>query len=84
MGVEGLFDMSTRELLTRNPFTIAWIVWVISFFLIEYGAIWSDVPGSTLSAHIRSWLAAGGWWRLALFGVFFAWLIPHLMWGLKR
>ena len=76
--------MTLRELLTRNPFTIAWIGWLIMFAFIEGTAIWSNVPRAMLSHHIRDWFSNRPTWVIVGAWVFFAWLAMHLLLGLRK
>ena len=77
-------ELSMKELLTRNPFTIAWLSWIVMFFFIEGMAIWSDVSGATLSSHIRDWLRNRDTWVIVLAWIFMLALTAHYLVDLKR
>lgn len=72
-----------KELLIRNPFTIAWIAWLVLFLVIEGLAIWSEAPGGTLSAHVRAWFK-GHLWRQIVGWAFFLWLSTHFLLDLNK
>lgn len=69
-------------------FTIAWVLWILSFFVIEGVAIVKDrkdVGGSwpdTLSEHLRRWFRTdtnlGRTVFMVSFGVFAAWFGIHI------
>ncbi len=75
--------MDLKELLTRNPFTIAWLAWIGSFFFIEGMAIWHG-HRSTLSSHIRDWLSNRPTWVIVLAWLLMIWLTLHFLIDLKR
>ena len=60
----------------RRLFTAAWIAWVLTFAVLEGGALVSHFPNGTLSANVWSLLDVSPvlWW-LGLGG--FAWLALH-------
>lgn len=70
-------------------FTIAWIIWILSFFVIEGVAIVKDRKDTrsyswpdTLSEHIRRWFHTDSHlgrtvWMIA-FGIFAAWFGIHI------
>lgn len=62
--------------------TIAWIIWILSFFAIEIPAIRNDVPHDTLSEHTRRWFSTktrlGRTVWLFVSGAFAAWFIVHI------
>ena len=76
--------MLLKELLTRNPFTIAWLSWILLFFFIEGMAIWSGVHRSTLSNHFRDWLVNRDTWVIVLAWLFMLALTGHFLLDLKR
>lgn len=65
-----------------NPWTVAWILWIVSFFVIEIPAIRNDVDGDTLSEHTRRWFSTkthrGRTVWLIVSGAFAAWFIVHI------
>lgn len=72
-----------------SAYTVAWIVWVLFFFLVEGLALFSKTPGATFSEH---------WWslfrvrskvplplKIVLMVVQLAagvWLVAHLTFGI--
>ena len=75
--------MDLKELLTRSPFTIAWLGWILLFFFIEGMAIWAGSPRDTLSNHIRDWLRNRDTWVVVLAWLFMLGLTAHFLWDLK-
>jgi lipoprotein signal peptidase len=72
--------------LTVNPFTVAWILWILAFVVIEYLAIRREAKGDTLTEHIVDWFSTtkrGMAWglRRLLLAVFLAWLTIHFFLG---
>lgn len=71
----------------RGKYAWAWILWLVSFGVIEWKAIVDDDKAAgdfTLSHYARRLLGentkvkAGHWiFRVGL-GAFFVWIIPHL------
>lgn len=73
--------------LNKN-YTIAWILWLLAFGVIEYKAIADKKEGDTLSEHVRKLigtnvdLRTGAQWGFrVIVGIFFAWAIPHFFTG---
>ena len=69
-------------------YTVAWIIWILGFGVIEWKAMKNDKGGDTLSEHVwkvagtktqkKSWL---NWsFRIGL-GAGFVWLIQHFYTG---
>lgn len=62
--------------------TALWIGWALAFAVIEGAALKNDVPGDTLSEHLRRWFSTdthrGRWLWLATSGLFFAWFVTHI------
>lgn len=62
--------------------TVLWLLWIASFFLIEIPAIRNDLRGDTLSEHFRRWFRTdthrGRTVWLATFGLFAAWFVVHI------
>jgi hypothetical protein len=69
-----------------NGWTVAWILWLAMFAVIELPAILNRDKGDTLSEHVWAWFAVKGkprgwqWRRLTLI-VFLAWLVVHFISG---
>lgn len=65
-----------------SPWTIAWIIWILSFFAIEIPAIRNDKKNDTLSEHVRLWFSTrtkrGRTAWLFTSGAFAAWFIVHI------
>lgn len=63
--------------------TVAWIVWIAGFFVIEIPAIRNDLREDTLSEHFRRWfsvrtkLGRTAW--IVVSGGFFAWFVTHIV-----
>jgi succinate dehydrogenase/fumarate reductase cytochrome b subunit len=76
--------MGLPDVLTKNPFTIAWISWIATFFLLETLAILSDVRRPTLSNHIRDWLSHRPTWVIVLAWLFMLALTAHFLVDLRR
>lgn len=38
-----------------NAFTVAWVVWLLGFAVLEGVALARKAPGDTLSEHVWSW-----------------------------
>ena len=67
----------------RWHFTIAWIVWIVAFFIIEAWAIWGPAPDATLSNHIRQFFKSNPWWIQIGGWAVMVWLTLHFMLDLK-
>lgn len=68
--------------------TALWVGWAVAFAIIEGVALYHDyrdVPGGTLSAHLRRWFSVktklGRTAFLVVFGGFCAWFFPHILLG---
>lgn len=63
-------------------YTILWILWGLSFFIVEGFALKNDMPGDTLSEHLRKWFRVdtrpGRTAWLVTFGGFAAWFFVHI------
>jgi hypothetical protein len=69
-----------------SGYTIAWLLWIAMFFVIEVPAIVDKAPGDTLTEHVRRWFSTRGmsWqWRLRrlALAVFLLWLPLHFFLG---
>ena len=69
-----------------DGFTVAWILWLAMFVVIEGAAIFRKEGGDTLSEHVWKWFSvrekAAGWKaRRAVLAGFLAWLSAHLLGG---
>jgi hypothetical protein len=69
-----------------DGFTIAWVMWLAMFGVIEGVALVRKEPGDTLSEHIWKWFSvkekAAGWKaRRAVLTAFLAWLSAHMLGG---
>lgn len=65
-------------------YSIAWIIWILGFGIIEYKALQNKKEGDTLSEHIWWAMDTKGegpsWINWAVRGVLaggFLWVIPH-------
>lgn len=62
---------------------ILWFVWIGMFFVIETFALKNDMPGDTLSEHVRKWFRTdtrpGRTVFLVGFGGFVAWFGVHIL-----
>ena len=69
-----------------DGYTVAWIMWIVMFLVIEGKAIIDKDRGDTLSEHVWKWFGVKskplGWkqrrWALA---AFLGWLTTHLVTG---
>ena len=63
--------------------TVLWVGWIVAFFVIEGVALRNDMPGDTLSEHIRKWLRMdtklGRSVFLVAFGGFALWFVVHIL-----
>jgi hypothetical protein len=74
-----------------SGYTIAWLVWLGAFGVIEGRALFNKQPGDTLSEHVWRWFATqqgstgtpSGWVRMRRFTLlaFLAWLSAHFLTG---
>jgi hypothetical protein len=72
-------------------YTVAWLIWIALFCVIEYHAIKDPASGDTLSEHVWYWFETNipkserDWvWlikRIVLVG-FLVWLLGHFLWGI--
>jgi len=73
--------MARRRHLNKK-FTIAWIVWILAFVVIEAIAVFNAVEGDTLSEQV--WVVAAiplGWIALS---AFMLWLTYHFLFDGKN
>ena len=69
-----------------DGWTVAWLLWIAMFLVIEGAAIWNKYEGDTLSEHVWNWFSVkdkGKGWRarrVALLA-FLAWLTVHFITG---
>jgi len=67
-----------------DKFTIAWILWIAYFLVVEFDALLTNnIPG-TLSDHVWNWFSMKGYgklWRLRrlLLLSLMAWLSAHFL-----
>jgi hypothetical protein len=66
--------------------TVAWLFWILMFFVIELPAIVNRTPGDTLSEHTRRWFATRTKpraWRIRrlVLAFFLVWLGLHFFLG---
>jgi len=71
-------------LTERWHFTVAWLVWIGLFFMIEGWAIWGKADHATLTNHIREWLRHQPSWILVSAWIFMIALTLHFLLDLKR
>jgi hypothetical protein len=71
-----------------DGWTVAWLVWLASFVVIEGAAFASGKTGASLSDHVWSWFRIRQGWRRPAVAVprgvlvlFLAWLLVHLSFG---
>lgn len=77
-----------------TAFTIAWLVWLAYFVVVEGMALFNSKPGDTLSEHVWAWFGTAvkpgqsgrqrsGWTQLRRFALlaFMAWLLVHFITG---
>ncbi len=76
--------MTLHESLTRNPFTISWLTLGILFLFVEAMALWSKIPHSTLSSHVREWVGSQDTWVIWVAWAFMLGLTAHFLVDLKR
>lgn len=73
-----------------SSYTVAWLLWIAAFLVIEGAAILDRRRGDTLSEHVWKWFAvrvaagktakARNFRRFALLA-FLAWLVIHFLTG---
>lgn len=70
-----------------SGWTIAWLVWIAAFGVVEGLALANRTPGDTLSEHVWKWFGVrgrngGGWtWKRYALLAFLVWLLGHLTLG---
>jgi hypothetical protein len=69
-----------------SGYTIAWLLWIAMFFVIEVPAILDKDPGDTLTEHTRKWFSTRSksrQWRLRrlILACFLLWLPLHFFLG---
>ena len=69
-----------------SNWTIAWLIWMAMFIVIEGQALFNKTKNDTLSEHIWHWFAVSDkppWWRARRFVLlaFMAWLCLHFLTG---
>ncbi len=67
-------------------YTMAWIMWIAMFFVIEVPAIVNRKEGDTLTEHVRKWFSTRtkpSQWRLRRLVLLFflVWLVVHFFLG---
>lgn len=67
-------------------FTVAWVMWLTMFGVIEGAAVLRKDRGDTLSEHVWKWFSvkekAPGWLaRRGVLAAFLVWLTVHLLGG---
>jgi hypothetical protein len=66
-----------------NIWNVLWVLWIVSFAIIEAVAISNDVDEDTLSEHLRKWFRVdthlGRTVWLVVSGIFFAWFVVHIV-----
>lgn len=81
--------------MTGGWWSVAWLVWLAAFAVIEGMALFNSRPGDTLSEHVWAWFGTqrrkpgeperprSGWTQLRRFVLlaFLAWLFAHFMTG---
>lgn len=64
-------------------YSLLWVLWVLTFFIVEGFALRNDMPGDTLSEHVRKWIRTdtklGRTIFLVVFGGFVAWFSVHII-----
>ena len=61
-----------------KPFTLAWLLWILAFFLIEGAAYRSGVYANMLSGHIRAVMLLNPVVAAGVLALVF-WLLAHLL-----
>jgi len=66
--------------------TVLWILWIVSFFVIEGFAIANKTEGDTLSEHVRKWFNVkenkGRAIFLWVWAGFSVWFLVHIAFSL--
>ena len=70
-----------------SGWTVAWLVWLGMFLVVEGFAIFNKERGDTLSEHIWKWFRINDkprqWtWRRAVLAIFLVWLTVHMVAGI--
>ena len=70
-----------------SGWTIAWLLWLAMFVVVEGFALINKDRGDTLSEHIWSWFKIREkprqWtWRRAVLAIFLVWLLVHMVAGI--
>ncbi len=65
-----------------DGYTVAWLLWIGMFFVIEVPALRNKQVGDTLTEHVRKWFStkekAKGWKaRRGVLAAFLGWLTLH-------
>lgn len=62
-----------------------WVVWGLMFVVVETIALCTDLPGDTLSEHVRKWFSVktklGRTIFLVVWAGFAIWFAPHILLG---
>lgn len=69
-----------------NGWTVAWLLWLAAFLVIEGFAIFNKDRGDTLSEHVWKWFKINDkprqWtWRRGVLAIFLVWLLVHMVAG---
>lgn len=69
-----------------SGWTIAWLLWIAAFLVIEGKALFNKTWDDTLSEHVWKWFsisAKGRWWQLRRFALVagLGWLCLHFLTG---
>lgn len=66
-------------------YTLLWVGWLLAFAIIEGVALHNDMPGATLSEHLRRWFRVDTKLGRTAFLVvtvgLAAWLVAHIITG---
>lgn len=70
----------------NDGYTIAWLLWILAFFVIEVPAILNKRLGDTLSEHVWRWFSVKSrstGWKIRRFSLLalLAWLSAHFLTG---
>jgi hypothetical protein len=64
-------------------YTLLWIGWFLIFAIVEAFALHNDMPGDTLSEHVRKWLSVhtklGRSIFLVVWAGFSVWFLVHIV-----
>jgi hypothetical protein len=73
-----------------DPYTVAWIIWIALFLVIEGMALANKAPGDTLSEHVWKWFRTDvepanrtlqDWLLRGILLGFLLWLCLHFLFG---